>query len=532
MSNISDKEKPFIEYDQSQGILFPNHLSDWIPANHLVRVVNHMIDQIDISPIISLYKPGGRPAYHPRMMLKVLIYSYCEKIYSSRKIEKALHENINFMWLSGFQKPDFRSINHFRRKIGVRLKKIFFKVIGYLLKKKHIRFENYFLDGTKIEANANKYTFVWRKATSKFKERLLKKIYDLFSEIENINREEGLKNNLKSGMKETLSTREKLSEVKKVIDESLEKNPDKELKKISKKIGDNYLPRLEKYEEYEEICGSRNSFSKTDPDATFMRMKEDHMRNGQLKAAYNVQIGTENQFILNYDIHQKPTDTTTLIPHLEGLKECEIKPENVIADAGYGSQENYEYLEKEKIEAYVKYNTFRIEDTKKFKKDPFRKENFAFDQEKNEYECPKGRRLKYSHTKKKKSENGYETTLDIYECESCEGCELKNACTKSEGNRCIQVNSRLDELKSQARLKLKSEKGIKLRKKRCIEPESVFGHIKSNRKFNRFMLRGLDKVTLEWGLLSIAHNMRKLWVIQLFVSVYILENLLVIKKGV
>ncbi len=511
MIEINKKKIAFKEYENVQGVLFTQNIGEWIPKNHLVRVVDDVIEKIDISPIIDLYKGGGRAAYHPRMMLKVIIYAYCEKIYSCRAIEKALKENVPFIWLSGYQTPDFRSINNFRKRLKPVIKKIFFKVIKLLIKNKYIKFENYFLDGTKVEANANKYTFVWKNATKKFKEKLLIKINELFSEIENINKSEELKSKLKSVISNNDKTEVKLTEVKKIIDEELTKEPDKKLKKISKKIETDYLPKLNKYENYENILGNRNSFSKTDPDATFMRMKDDHMQNGQLKAGYNVQIGTENQFILNYNVHQKPGDTTTLIPHLESLKEnFDVKPEKVIADAGYGSEENYEYLNNEEIDAYVKYNTFRIENTKKYKKDIFKKENFKYHVDKNEYECPNGKLLKYKYTKQSKSDTGYLSELDIYECEDCSDCDLKSLCTKSEYNRKIQINKRLDELKLRAKEQLKSEIGVKLRKLRCVEVEPVFGHIKSNRKFNRFMLRGIDKVSLEWGILSLAHNCRKL----------------------
>jgi len=159
--------KLFKEYDPSQGILFPHNLSEWIPEDHLSRIIDSIIEAIDLTPILEKYPGGGRASYHPKMLLKVIIFAYCEKIYSSRKIEKALKENIHFMWLSGQQIPDFRTINRFRLKLKTPIKKIFFHIIKFLMKKKYISFENYFLDGTKLEANANKYTFVWKKATVK-----------------------------------------------------------------------------------------------------------------------------------------------------------------------------------------------------------------------------------------------------------------------------------------------------------------------------------------------------------------------------
>jgi len=342
---------------------------------------------------------------------------------------------------------------------------------------------------------------------------LITKIHTLFDDIERINTDDTIQSELHEIRKKENIQTEDLSGLGSVIGAYLETKPEsKELHKIKRKLDRDYITRLQKYENYEKILGNRNSFSKTDPDATFMRMKEDHMMNGQLKAGYNIQIGTENQFILNYDIHQKPSDTTTLIPHMEGLKEeIDSKPVNLIADAGYGSEENYAYLEKENIEGYVKYNTFRLENTKKFKNDPFKKENFQYDTQKEEYTCLAGKRFRFLFTKNTKTENDYKIEMKIYECENCEGCEHRDKCFKGQGNRRIQMNNVLEKHKVTARKLLQSEKGVKLRKQRSIDVESVFGHIKSCRGFTRFMLRGLEKVSLEWGLLSIAHNMRKVW---------------------
>ena len=289
-----------------------------------------------------------------------------------------------------------------------------------------------------------------------------------------------------------------------------DKEQEKTEKKILRILEKDCIPRLKKYEEQEKVLKGRNSYSKTDTDATFMRMKEDHMLNGQLKPGYNVQIGTENQFILNYSIHQDAGDTSTLINNLEKFRNLYKKyPKRVIADSGYGSEENYEYLKEKEIDGYVKYNYFHKEQKKSFKKEIYRVENFGYDVERDEYICPNDKRLKQEETITKKSKLGYAKTIRKYICENCSNCLHKKECTKSETNRSIQVNLRLNELKAEAREKLLSEEGIKLRKKRCTEPESVFGQIKWNNGFKRFLMGSLDKVTLEFGLIAIAHNFKK-----------------------
>lgn len=242
-----------------------------------------------------------------------------------------------------------------------------------------------------------------------------------------------------------------------------------------------------------------------------MRMKEDHMKNGQLKAGYNIQIGTENQFILNYSIHQKPSDSTCLIPHMENfIEKTGIIPENLIADAGYGSEENYDFIDVLGSNAFVKYNMFHKEDSKKYKENIYRSANFPYTEEENEFTCPNGMKLKFRNSAPRKSSTGYESEIHYFECEDCSSCSLKEECTKAEGNRVIQVNFKLKERRKEAKSLLRTEEGRELRKQRCIDVEPVFGIIKHNHKFRRFNLRSLEKVNVEWGLISIAHNIRKL----------------------
>ncbi|HNR65648.1 MAG TPA: IS1182 family transposase [Atribacterota bacterium] len=510
------KKVVFKEYDKYQ-LMLPSDLEDLIPEHHIVKVLNEIIERMDIEFLKEKYPGGGRSSYHPEMMLKVLLYGYTQQIYSSRKLAKALRENVPFMWLSRNNRPDFRTLNRFRSSImGLEeLEEIFTELLDLLQEEGYIKLENYFVDGTKIEGNANKYTFVWKKSTKKYKAMLREKVKALLIKIEEENVKEndeyGDKDLEELGGEEGISSEKIKSKVEEIEKRLKDKRDDKKLKKALKVLKDDYLPRMEKYENQEKLCGDRNSYSKTDPDATFMRMKEDHMKNGQLKAGYNVQIGTENQFIVNYSIHQRAGDTSCFISHCEELKgKVGRLPENIIADAGYGSEENYDYLEKNNIGTYVKYNNFHLEQKKKFKEDRFRVENLYYDSNLDEYICPGLRRLTFIKECKKKTENGYNTTRRIYECKSCAGCSLKACCTKAAGNRKIQISFKLNEYKAKARSNLLSEIGVKLRGKRAIEPETVFGRLKWNWSFKRFLLRGLEKVKIEWGLLSIAHNIVKL----------------------
>lgn len=391
----------FKKYDQNQ-LSLPIDLGCLIPPNHMVRVVNSAIDQMDLAPLLAQYSGGGRSSYHPVMMTKLIVYAYTDKIFSSRRIEKAARENIMYMWLCGGNTPDFKTINSFR---GERMKEvmveIFSEVIELLHRQGYIQLENYFLDGTKIEANANKYSWVWGKSTKRYKEKLREKCKELFEFAELTQKEENDEygeRNLEELSEEKPIDSQAIEEAVKRIDERLAANPkQKKLCKAKRVLLKDYLPRMKKYEKQEEVLAERNSYSKTDTDATFMRMKEDAMKNGQLKPGYNVQIGTENQFVVGYSIHQSAGDTSCMKDHLEELKKTlgGKLPANIVADAGYGSEENYEYLEKEHLGNYVKYNTFHKEATQKWKSDPTRVQNWDYDEQKDAYTCSFGKVLRF-----------------------------------------------------------------------------------------------------------------------------------------
>jgi transposase len=468
-----------------------------------------VVNSLDISDIIKRYKGGGTSAYHPRMMIKVLFYSYLSNVYSCRKIAKALNENIHFMFISGNSTPDFRTINDFRGKIlKDSIKTLFAEVVKMLVEMGYVSLDVQYIDGTKIEAKSNKYTFVWRKTVEKHKERLEGKIKSVLSDIE----ESILSDNQEVNQEElpkkidSEELRERLSAINKKL-----KEPSKKIAKELQKLQEEHLPKLEKYEKDLEILGDRNSYSKTDHDATFMRMKEDHMKNGQLKPAYNPQISTENQFITHATIHQTAGDTTTLKSHLDSFEKSYSKQsKEIVADAGYGSEENYEMLEKKGVDAYVKYNYFHMEQKKKTKNNPFLPQNLFYNAAQDFYVCPMGQRMENVGQGKRTSSNGYVSQVTYYQAKNCEGCPLRAQCHKATGNRRIEVNHRLNFLKQQAKEKLMNKKGLEHRSKRPIEAEAAFGQLKSNNKFNRFTLTGLEKVELEFLLMAIGHNLRKM----------------------
>ena len=274
----------------------------------------------------------------------------------------------------------------------------------------------------------------------------------------------------------------------------------------------NWPKNVAKYNAQQAQMGNRNSMSKTDPDATFMRMKEDHMQNGQLKPGYNLQASSNTQFITNYTLAQTTADTTTLVEHLEEYKQSyNHTPDTITADAGYGSEENYTYLEDNNIEAFVKYNYFHKEqkNTKK-PTNPFHPDQLHYNSEKDCYYCPMGQQMTNIGQFKKKTKTGYLQTYTRYQATNCNGCPLRSLCHKSKQNRIIERNYNLIRLKAKAKQKLLSTEGVAHRKQRCWDIEAIFGNIKHNMNFKRFMLRGIDKVNTEIGLIAMAHNLNKL----------------------
>lgn len=317
----------FKPYVQNQPMLLPPSLDELVPKDHLVRVVNAAVERMNIDPLLERYKGGGTSSYHPKMMLKVLIYAYSQRIYSSRQIAKALRENVHFMWLSGQNQPDFRTINRFRSSTMKGLiDKVFTTVLELLIDAGQVKLENYFLDGTKVEANANRYTFVWAKTTAHNKAKLQEKIKLLLEQIERVNEAENVEYGDRD-LEEMGGTRpldpKRLEERSRQFDEELAgKAKDKTTAKALKTLKEDCLPRSQRYEEQEQKMGERKSYAKTDEDATFMRMKEDHMRNGQLKPGYNVQIGTENQYVVGSASTRRPMTSPALSLILKASKIC------------------------------------------------------------------------------------------------------------------------------------------------------------------------------------------------------------------
>ncbi len=506
----------FKSYMPNQMVLFPQRIDEDIAEDDPVRVVDAVVESLNLEDFKKLYRERGRSPYHPKMLLKVVIYAYMNNIYSCRKIEKRLLRDINFIWLAGYNKPDFITINRFRNRVKNEINNIFTQLVLILADRGFVSLDVEYIDGTKIESKANKYTFVWRKTVEKNRSKLMDRISVLLSQID----EAIAQDNVSEKEKVEFSPGQ-LTDIIEELKQSLEKTPesnDKEHKKQrrerKKQIKDleGQRDKLSEYDGRLEQIGDRNSMSKTDPDATFMRMKEDAMNNGQTKPGYNLQISSENQFITDFMLFPNPTDTLTLISFFNSfLDRYHHLPSTAVADSGYGSEENYRFMDDAGMEAYVKYNRFHIEQRPRYNPNPFHHDNFHYNADKDYYVCPMGQHMTRIGTSHSKTASGYRSESARYRAHDCKGCPLRCLCYKAKGdNRIIEVNHRLNQYKRKARQLLTSEEGLIQRGRRCIEPEAVFGQMKFNMAYRRFRHFGKDKVTMDFAFFAIAFNIKKM----------------------
>jgi len=506
----------FRPHINNQLVLFPQRIDEDIAENDPVRIINAVVDSLNLDNFRKLYKERGRSPYHPKMMLKAVIYAYMNNIYSCRKIEKALRRDIHFIWLAGYEKPDHKTINNFRNRVKDEIGNIFTQLVLLLAERGFVSLDVEYIDGTKIESKANKYTFVWRKTVEKNRAKLLEKIKVLLQQVDdaiaqdNVSEQESVE-----FTPETLTTL--IDDLRDALDKE-EAPGDKEQKKHRRKKKkqikqlEKHRDKLSEYDGRLEQIGDRNSMSKTDPDATFMRMKEDAMNNGQTKPGYNLQISAENQFITDFALFPNPTDTLTLIPFFNFfLERYHRLPSVAVADSGYGSEENYRFMDEAGMDAYVKYNRFHLEQRPRYKPNPFHHDNFHYNADKDYYVCPMGQHMTRIGTAHSKTASGYRSENARYRAQNCKGCPLRSQCYKARGDqRIIEVNHRLNQYKKKAREMLTSEEGLKHRGRRCIEPEAVFGQMKTDMAYIRFRHFGKDKVSMDFAFFAIAFNLKKM----------------------
>lgn len=522
MTKHINLHKDYTLNQRFQQIKIPFDVDCMIPVNDSVRLLSQFVEEIDLTELYSTYFRIRENQVSPMNMLKVMLYAYMNKLYSSRDIEIACRRDINFMFLlEGASAPDHSTFARFRTlHFAPCAEKILAKVTNFLYEIGEISGSAIFIDGTKIEAYANKYTFVWKKAVTKNMAKLLIKIADLVKDCEELY---GIKliYNDKVQMKHVKKLKKQLYSLKKLEGIDFVHGCGKRKTTLQKSIEklEEYLSKFKEYNQKIYTCGERNSYSKTDTDATFMRMKEDAMKNGQLKPAYNVQHGVDAEYITWLTVGPQPTDTNTLIPFLKSMEEnLKFKYLKIVADAGYESEENYSFIKENNQIAFIKPANYEISKTRKYKHDIGRLENMDYDADNDLYICQNGKELKPDGIKIKKTKTGYESEKTIYVCEDCSNCTYKSKCIKGNNSKTpLEERTKKFETSKKFNLQRKedleriiTEEGCLLRMNRSIQAEGSFAQVKHDMNFRRFMCRGQKNVLAESILLAMAHNINKL----------------------
>lgn len=500
-----------------------------IPSNHLANTISWFVDSIPEDVLLGNTAKTGRPAYHPAMMLKILLFAYSRRVFSGRKIELMLEENVPMMVLAENQKISYHTINNFRSSEHANelVKKSFLYFTNLLEAEGLINEGSVFIDGIKIEADANRYTFVWRKAVEKFHEKLKGQASEIYDELiakEVVKAVTQEKVQISQGLEELAQETE--AEIEKLTEE-IEQEPKaipsgsprkarrRGLKKLLHKLRKDYVPRMKKYEEAEKIFAGRNSYSKTDHDATFMHMKEDNMKNGQLKPGYNIQAATTDQYVVDFALYPNPTDFKKLEPFLKQMPTLN-KFDKIVADAGYGSEYNYSMLEKEYPDKkhYIPYTMYEKEKTRKYKNDPTKLANWYYDKAEDYYLDHYGVKFSFKRNQQRKDcTTGQVRNFKIYEADEVQKTpELEQlAKTASGWQRQIRYNPNWNQLKEKAKEVLQSPEGRHIYSMRKYDVEPIFGHLKNVFGICRTHLRGKKKVETDIGIAFMMMNLSKYW---------------------
>lgn len=506
------------EHYTTYQLKLPIEIEKIIDITDPVYTFCEVIDHIDLKKYLTnKERRTGRPRYDEEILLKVILFGFMEEGYNSlRKIEKLCKTDIRFMWLLQDNPPPCHmTIDNFMNNVlNNNIEKIFAEINAYIFEKENVDLSHLYIDGTKIIANANKYSWVWKKSCVKNRQKIFVKLTELLKELN----EKAALLGVKFGIREEYAI-EYLEEIQQRYVKLYNLNPNAfvsgrghrktEEQRHYEKLAE-YILRLKKYAEHIKICGdNRNSYSKTDHDATFMRMKKDYMGNDQLLPGYNIQFGVCDEYIAVYDVKQYASDMDCFVPLMERFKNIYGKyPVYPVADAGYGSFNNYLYCEEHGMKKYMKFTMFEKESKdKKYRDDPYRAVNFQIDNNGN-LTCPNGKKFHYLYSKPVRG-NKYGRTEEFYQCEDCTSCPLKRECCRCKGNRIVRINEELTKVHEEVLCNLNCIHGALLRMNRSIQSEGANGIIKWNRAYTRARRRGLKALNLEISMICCGFNLHK-----------------------
>ena len=498
--NEKPKQNQCSVYERRGQLVFGLNCEIRIPENAPVRLVSAVLEELDYKELYRAYSPKGRKsAVDPQVLFEVLVYGYLCGIYSSRKLEEACRYRVDFMWLLGDEKaPDHSTLARFRTgRCREALEELFYQLVRKLEEMGETDHRTVFVDGTKLESRAGRYTFVWRKNV----EKQLGKVKEQVRQQTGLTTPEALASHLE----------DTVQSIRFVHGSGKRKSPEQ-------KSWENLHRLLERWRAYEQQLGvmgeTRNSYAKTDEDATFMRMKEDHMRNGQLKPGYNVQIAVNSEYITGIEAFSDRADARTLKPFLRRLERFhQTRYEEVVTDAGYESLDNYLYLESTGQTCFMKPTNYDQKKSRKFQKQVGRVENMAYDPEEDSFTCAQGRKLTLRRECTEQREGQLVSTA-WYRCEDCTGCPCRSQCCRAKNPtqpKELRLQKTFWEKREQTTQRIVSKRGIHLRLCRSVQVEGAFGLLKSDFGFRRFLTRGRANIRAELFLLAMAFDLKKLW---------------------
>ena len=484
-----------------------------------IYTFNEIVNQIGLRKyFVGKGNRMGRPRFDCIKMLKIILFAFMENGYASlRNIEKLCKTDIRYLWLlDDTPAPSYVTISNFMNNFLVDgIEEIFNDINRVIFATEKVDLNHIYIDGTKIEANANKYTWVWKKSCITNRDRVFKYLTDLINEI---NETDLIFHNVKIGTRKEYNI-EYLLDIQREYANLLNIDTSTfvygsgkrktQLQRHYEKLA-NYIDRLKKYAKHINICGeNRNSYSKTDTDATFMRVKKDYMGNDQLLPTYNVQLGICDEYIAVADIKQYASDMECFVPLMEKFNYTYgFYPTYPVADAGYGSYNNYLFCEEKGMEKFMKFTMYEKETkSDKYHNNPFRAVNFKRDNQ-GHLICPNGKKFHHIYDRPVRG-NKFGRTEEYYQCEDCGGCKYRSQCHKSEKNRIIRMNEELTSFHIEVLNNLNCIHGALLRMNRSIQSEGTYGVIKSDRGYKRIHRRGLKSVNFEFMTICCGFNLYK-----------------------
>ena len=497
----------------------PVDLERIIKINDPVYSFSEVMAHIDLKKyFVEKEHETGRPRYDREKLLKIVLFAFMEHGYCSvRFIEKLCETDIRFIWmLEEENAPSHMTISNFiHKELSGSVDQIFNDINSYIFAREKVDTDHVYIDGTKIEANANKYTWVWKKSCIKSRNKVFERLTSLISEMNQA---------MAVYRRATFDARQEyaieyvdfilagflkavgMTEADFVHGKGKHKTS---FQRLYEKVLD-CRKKLKEYAYKISVCGdSRNSYSKTDRDATFMRFKKDHMKNDQLLPGYNLQLAICDEYIAHYGVFAFASDMDCFQPLMDGFfKRYQKYPRYPLADAGYGSFNNYLYCELHNMEKFMKFTMYEKE-TKdaKYRDNPYRACNFDIDSE-GYMICPNGKRFHFLRSAPVKG-NQFGRTEEYYRCEDCSDCIHREKCHKSKDNRVVRINEELTQFHKEVLDNLNCVHGALLRMNRSIQAEGAFGGIKWNRGYKRLRRRGIEGVILELGLISCGFNLHK-----------------------